>query len=185
MKTIFTKQEIINLIETSLSWMVAFMMLTYGFGKIAQFNGASDIEKTIPELTGMQLMWAFYGYSFSYTLIIGFLEILGAILIFFNRTRIIGCILTSTILVNIILQDIFFNVLTGALLTAVTLQLFVLAILWINKSKIISVLKIITTHNKSKDPFKKRIATFTITFIGFIILWILQHNLISFISHNI
>ena len=102
MKITFSKQEKIDILENTISWIIVFMMFVYGVGKIAQFNTAIEIEKTLPGLTGMELMWAFYGYSLPFAIIIGLLEILGALLIFFKRTRLLGCILTSTILINII-----------------------------------------------------------------------------------
>jgi len=182
MKFTFSKQEKIDILENTLSWIVVFMMCLYGFGKIVQFNGAIQVEKTLPELTGMELMWAFYGYSFPFVLIIGFLEVLGAALIFLKRTRVLGCILTSTILLNIILQDIFFEVHPGALTTAIILQLFVLIILWMDKTRIVTALKIILTHNRTKHSLNKRIVAFIITLIAFIVLCFLQNYLISIIS---
>ena len=185
MKITFSKQEKIDILESTISWIIVFMMFVYGVGKIAQFNTAIEIEKTLPELTGMEIMWAFYGYSLPFAIIIGLLEILGALLIFFKRTRLIGCILTSTILINIILQDIFFNVHTGALITAIILQLFIFIILWMNKSTVIEVFKLLTKNATEKQPFKKRATIFIITFIAFVTLLFLQHHLISFISHSI
>ena len=41
-------------------------MFIYGGGKLIQFDGAAKIDKTVLELTGMELMWAFYGYSKSF-----------------------------------------------------------------------------------------------------------------------
>ena len=185
MKITFSKKEIKNITENTICWIVAFTMFSYGVGKIVQFSNAIEVKKTLPELTGMELMWAFYGYSLPFALTIGFLEILGAVLIFFKKTKIIGCLLTSIILVNIILQDIFFNVNKGALITAIILQLFILIILWMDKTKILIAFKTITRHNKTKQDLKKRVVTFTITFIAFVTLLFLQHHLISFISHSI
>tara|TARA_B100000809_G_scaffold3027_1_gene3367 strand:+ start:6824 stop:7423 length:600 start_codon:yes stop_codon:yes gene_type:complete len=185
MNITFSKQEKIDILENTISWIIVLMMLVYGVGKFMQFNGAIEVNKTLPELTGMELMWAFYGYSLPFSIIIGLLEILGAVLIFFKRTRLIGCILTSTILVNIILQDIFFNVHTGALITAIILQLFVFIILWMNKSTVIEVFKLLTKNSTKKQPLKKRATIFSITFIAFVTLLFLQRHLISFISHAI
>lgn len=82
-------------------------MFIYGFGKLFQFEGAAEIDKTVSELNGMQLMWAFYGYSKSFAITLGIFEVIGGLLILIKRTRIIGCLFTSTILINVILQDIF------------------------------------------------------------------------------
>lgn len=78
-----TKKEIFLIIENALVWIVTFAMLVYGVAKVIQFKEASLIDKAVNEMTGMELMWAFYGYSQSYVLIIGFLEVLGGVLFFF------------------------------------------------------------------------------------------------------
>ena len=177
MKIQFSKQEKIDITETASSWTVAFMMCVYGFSKIAQFNGAIQVEKSLPELTGMELMWAFYGYSLTFALIIGTIEITAAILLFFKRTRIIGCLLITTILVNIIIQDIVFEVHKGALSNAITYQILILVILWMNRIKILDALKILTTIPKSNTSLKKTILKYTITIIFFILISALPYFL--------
>ena len=79
-------------------------------------------------------MWAFYGYSYNFSLLIGFFEILGAILIFFRKTRLIGSIFTSFILCNIIIQDYIFDII--ALKTAIFYQFLLLIIMFFNKKKL-------------------------------------------------
>ena len=107
MKNSFSKQEKIELVETALTWLVVFMMSIYGVMKVLQFKGAVNIDKTIPQLTAMEIMWAFYGYSFPFALTIGVFEILGATLLFFKKTRLIGCFFLSTILINIIIFSFY------------------------------------------------------------------------------
>ena len=51
-----------EILETAATWVVVMAMLVYGFGKWIQFEGAAEIDKTVQELSGMELMWAFYGY---------------------------------------------------------------------------------------------------------------------------
>ena len=104
----FNKKDRIEILENAISWIVVLAMFIYGGGKLIQFDGATEIDKTVSELTGMELMWAFYSYSKSFAITLGILEIIGGILILTKKTRIIGCLFTSTILVNIIFQDIYF-----------------------------------------------------------------------------
>lgn len=56
----------------------------------------------------MQLMWAFYGYSYPFVITLGVLEVLGGIFV-------------STILSNVILQDIYCGVNFGALKAALVI----------------------------------------------------------------
>jgi hypothetical protein len=183
MKITFSKQEKLDLIETALSWLVIFMMSVYGFGKIMQFNGAIQIEKTLSELSGMELMWAFYGYSLPFALILGVFEVTGAVLLFFKRTRILGCFFITTILINIIIQDLVFEVHKGALYAAIIYQSCLLIILWMNKIKVIESFKILTEYNKPKRVLKKKISRFMILFTLFIFLFFFQHYLTKLLSY--
>ena len=171
----FDRKDKIEIFENAISWIVVFAMFIYGGSKIFQFDGASEIDKTVSEMTGMELMWAFYGYSKSYAITLGLLEIIGGTLILMKRTRIIGCLLTSTILVNVILQDIYFEVHLGALKAAVLYQLFILIILWLNKDKVIQSIKALINFNESQQPKYKFIIKLLIAFICFLLLRIIEY----------
>ena len=67
----FDRKDRVEIFENAISWIVVFAMFIYGGAKILQFDGASEIDKTVSEMTGMELMWAFYGYSKSYAIILG------------------------------------------------------------------------------------------------------------------
>ena len=97
-----TKKDKIEIFENAISWIVVMAMFIYGGGKLIQFGDLAIIDKTVSEMNGMELMWAFYGYSKSFAITLGVFELIGGLLILINRTRIIGCLFTSTILVNII-----------------------------------------------------------------------------------
>ena len=151
----FDKKELIEIIENAFTYIVVMAMFAYGIGKIIQFDGAIAVNKKVSELTGMQLMWAFYGYSKPFVLILGALEITGGILMLIKKTRILGCLFVSTILVNVILQDIFYSVNLGALKAAIIYQLFIVAILWFSKEKVIQSFRIITSIEKIEASKKK------------------------------
>ena len=171
----FDRHDKIEIFENAISWIVVFAMFIYGGGKIFQFDGASEIRKTVSEMTGMELMWAFYGYSKLYAITLGLFEIIGGTLILMKRTRIIGCLFTSTILVNVILQDIYFGVHVGALKAAILYQLLILIILWLNKDNVIQSLKNLINFNKSQQSKLKFIIKLVIAFICFVILRITEY----------
>ena len=125
----------------------------------------------------MELMWAFYGYSKSFAMTLGILEMIGGILILIKKTRIIGCVFTSTILVNIILQDIYFGVHLGALKAAVLYQILILIILWLNKEKLIRSIKVLLEYKKIEQQKMKLFTKLLIAFGVFIILRILEYYL--------
>ncbi|PCI96426.1 MAG: hypothetical protein COB15_10095 [Flavobacteriales bacterium] len=179
----FTKKEKINLLENSISGIVFLMMFIYGFAKINQFSGAIEVEKTLPELTGMELMWAFYGYSHPLALTIGLFEIVGGGLLLFKRTRILGCLLTTTILINIIIQDIAFEVNQGALIAAIIYQALILIILLMNKTRLIAAFKVLTQDTKTTESLKKKIIKFILVMLLVVTLFFFQHYLTSFLSY--
>jgi len=171
----FDRKDKIEIFENAISWIVVFAMFIYGGGKIVQFDGASEINKTVSDLTGMELMWAFYGYSKSYAITLGLFEIIGGTLILMKRTRIIGCLFTSTILVNVILQDIYFEVHLGALKAAILYQVLLLIILWLNKDKVIQSIKALMNLNTSQQPKDKFVIKLAIAFICFVLLRITEY----------
>ncbi len=166
---ILRKTDKIEILENAFSYIVVFAMFIYGGGKIVQFNGALETKKTVAELTGMQLMWAFYSYSKSFAIILGVLEITGGILMFFRRTRVLGCLFVSTILINVILQDIFYKVHVGALKAAITYQILILLILWFNRKKLIQSFKILTSLKDFNEPRNKFFIKILLSVILFVI----------------
>lgn len=171
---ILRKTDKIEILENAFSYIVVFAMFIYGGGKIVQFNGALETQKTVAELTGMQLMWAFYSYSKSFAIILGVLEITGGILMFFRRTRVLGCLFVSTILINVILQDIFYKVHVGALKAAITYQILILLILWFNRKKLIQSFKILTSLKDFNEPRNKFFIKILLSVILFVIMRILE-----------
>ncbi len=171
----FSKKDKIEIFENAISWIVVFAMFVYGGAKIIQFDGAIAIDKSVPELTGMELMWAFYAYSKSFAVILGIFEIMGGILILIKRTRIIGCLFTSTLLVNVILQDIFYEVNLGALRAALLYQFLILIILWLNKEKLIRSIKTLLESTKIEQTKLKLFTKLLVAFVIFIGLRILEY----------
>ena len=172
---ILTKKDKIEIFENAISWIVVVAMFIYGGGKLIQFDGAAEIDKTISEMTGMELMWAFYGYSKSFAITLGVFELIGGFLILIKRTRIIGCLFTSTILVNVIFQDIYFGVHLGALKAAILYQLLLLIILSLNKEKLITSIKTLLRSDKTEQNKTKFFVKIIITFGIFTGLRILEY----------
>ena len=170
----FEKTDKIEILESAFSYIVVFAMFIYGGAKIVQFEGALETRKSVAELTGMQLMWAFYSYSKPFAIILGVFEIAGGILMFFKRTRILGCLFVSTILVNVILQDIFYEVHIGALRAAIIYQILILVILWFNREKLIQSFKILTALKDLNEPRNKVSIKILLSVIFFVTIRILE-----------
>lgn len=171
----FSKKDRFEIFENAISWIVVLAMFIYGGAKLFQFEGAVEIDKTVNEMTGMELMWAFYGYSKSFAITLGILEVIGGILILIKKTRIIGCLFTSTILVNVIFQDIYFGVHLGALKAAILYQLLILVILWMNKEKLINSLKTLLISEKTGQRKTKFFVKAFLAFGIFVGLRVLEY----------
>ena len=155
MKSIFRIIEIASVLVVSIS------MIMYGVGKIVQFPVTTDVTKKVSDLTGQELMWAFYGYSKTFPVILGILETLAGILLLFRKTRLLSTLLLTTIIVNVILQDIIYGVNQGALIAAIIYQVLTILILIINKDKVVLVFKILTEPKKEQqnENFKSKLLT--------------------------
>ena len=74
-----------RIIEDASVLVVSISMMMYGIGKIMQFPMTTDITKKVSDLSGQELMWAFYGYSKSFPIILGILETVGGVLLLFRN----------------------------------------------------------------------------------------------------
>lgn len=173
----FNKNDKIEIFENAISWIVVLAMFAYGVGKFVQFDGSPGNATNVSEMTGMELRWAFYGYSKFFAITLGIFEITGGLLILIRKTRIIGCFFTSTILVNVILQDIFYDVHRGALAAAIIYQILILIILWLNKDKLLKSLKILLESKKTEQTKLKLFLKLSIAFILFVIMRIAKYYL--------
>lgn len=132
-----SKQKFLYFVYWTAIFVVSGSMLVYGIAKPIQFqNFAATSNSNLSE--GHQVMWTFYSYTKAYPIIIGVFEVIGAVAILFNRTRVFGCILLTVILSNIIIQDYLYDVF--ALSTAVFYQILVLLILVFDYEKVKKVL---------------------------------------------
>lgn len=141
-----TKAKIVNLIYWIIILSVSTSMLVYGLGKPLQFSGYKSAD--LNHMSGHDVMWTFYGYSMALPIIIGVFEVAGAVLILFNRTRILGCFLLSTLLINIILQDYIYEI--SALGTAVYYQFLILIILWFDSARLKKIINELFKSDKKK-----------------------------------
>lgn len=133
--------KLLLVVELAMVLVVSTAMLMYGVGKMIQFDHFSHVARPVSELSGMELMWAFYAHSKPFAIVIGLLQMSGAFLFLWKRTRLVGGILLSTVLMNIILQDIFYDVNRGALWAAIIYQIMIVAVFFIHRSSVMIAFK--------------------------------------------
>lgn len=137
-------------------------MLVYGISKPIQFKGFSPTANS--DLSeGHQIMWAFYGYTTAYPIIIGVFEVIGAVAILSRRTRIFGCLLLTMILSNIIIQDYLYDIM--ALSSAIFYQLLVILILVFDFDKLKSLMRELFKSKKRNRNFVMMLASLIVALI--------------------
>jgi hypothetical protein len=98
-------------------WLAAGIA-TYGFGKIlgTQFTTPTiSVRDTLAgDLTGRKLTWFYFEYSPAFTLIIGWLQIVGSLLLLFRRTTLLGIFILLPVMLNIVLINLFYGIHPGA-----------------------------------------------------------------------
>ncbi len=108
-----SKEKFYDFVILVLRWYLAYYMLDYGYAKLIgeQFgvHDPSILNKPLKEVSKMQLAWHLFGMSRTFDIVVGLMQIIGAILIVFNRTSLIGALFLLPILGQIFLIDLAFT----------------------------------------------------------------------------
>lgn len=97
-----------------LRYFLAFTILTYGLSKVFvnQFweLNLSDLLKPYGDSSPMGLLWKFMGYSKTYSMFTGFMEVVAGIFLLFRQTTRLGALLCFGIMVNVFVLNISYDV---------------------------------------------------------------------------
>ncbi|HEY2350432.1 MAG TPA: hypothetical protein VGH64_15545 [Puia sp.] len=118
-----------------LRYWLALEICNYAFAKILETQFAHDYTRDnslAGGLSGFDLTWFYFGYSYTLSVIVAILQIGGSVFLLFRRTVFLGVVILLPIMVNIVLIDIFYHIPAGAILNAglFTLGLFYLLFLF-------------------------------------------------------
>jgi hypothetical protein len=164
-----------QVIENVFVFVVAISMFAYGIAKPFQFVQGAHANSLIKDLSSQELMWTFYSHTKGYPILLGVVEVAGVFLLLVRKTRILGALLTSVVLVNVIIQDIFYEVNVGALRSAIFYQLLLIGILFFHKTQVINALKLLFVKQvKFFDFSKSNIITLLVSVVLAIILKLLE-----------
>lgn len=92
---------------------VAYDLASFGWEKIFHLQLGVILSWKDRLYGGFQpseLFWSFYGYSYLFGCIIASLQIIGAMLLLFGRTRLVGVFILLPVLANILLMDIVYQI---------------------------------------------------------------------------
>jgi hypothetical protein len=92
---------------------VAFDLAEFGWAKICRTQlviPISRLDLPYHSFSPSDLFWTFFSHSYLFDCIIGGLQIAGALLLLFRRTRLAGAFVLLPVLANIVLMDIFYQI---------------------------------------------------------------------------
>ena len=130
----------ISWLSTILRYWIAFLLLDFGFQKIFEvnFNYSYHINDSLASaLTGQELTWKYYGFSYGLALILASFQIIGSILLLFKRTILLGVAVLLPVLLNIVLINIFYSIGLITLFTSILITLGLVTLMLQQKVDII------------------------------------------------
>jgi hypothetical protein len=92
---------------------VAFDLAEFGWAKICHLQlvmGGSKLDLPYRSFSPSDLFWTFFSHSYLFGCIIGGIQIAGAMLLLFSRTRLVGVFVLLPVLANVLLMDIFYQI---------------------------------------------------------------------------
>jgi hypothetical protein len=104
-------------------WM-ALDLAMFGWQKLFRLQDQvplGRLDEPFNSLSGEDLTWAFFGRSFPFFCLVGILQITGAFLLMFRRTRLFGAIFLLPVILNIVLLNICYGFEAGDTVHAVIL----------------------------------------------------------------
>ena len=119
---------------------IAFLLIDFGFQKIFETNFAYSYhinDSLVSTLTGTELTWNYFGYSYGLSVILALFQIIGSILLLFRRTTLLGVTLLLPVVSNIVLINIFYQIGPITLFTSVLITLGLLYLVYQQKVGII------------------------------------------------
>jgi hypothetical protein len=172
-------------------YVFAFLSL-YALGKLrgGQFYTPESIpaevfNSTLGTASNFDLAWTFMGRSYGYVLFIGISQLVGSVLLLFNRTKLLGVAILLPIMVNIIVFDIFFLDAYGALASACIYFSMLLGILYLNKEKVLSAVQaLISFPRREKPSWQAILFKVGISLTLFAVIFLLDQLIVNSLGHG-
>ena len=179
-------------IELAARWYVFLFLNVYGLGKIAggQFYRRGrlppDVASTLLGDAGaFELAWVFMGHSFAYILFIGIAEVLGAWLLLWNRTKLLGVAVLLPILLNILVFDVIFLDAYGALASAAIYTALLVVILRCNQESVLAAVRaLIHREVVPNAPIRRRFRMVLAALVMMAALFAVDQALVNFFGHG-
>ncbi|MDN3583388.1 hypothetical protein [Mucilaginibacter flavus] len=109
----------------TMRYFIAFEVSIYGFAKILQTQFApaySRQDVPVGMLSGFELTWNYFGYSYTFAVILGCIQIIGGIMLLFRRTTLVGVFTLLPVMVNIVFINMFYSIDAGAFINSLIIS---------------------------------------------------------------
>lgn len=141
-------------LRVGLRYVLGSAMLLYGFMKMIppiQFTPPSfaQLTQTFGDSSPQGLLWKFMGFSPLYVAFLGFGEALAGAMLFFRRTTLVGALITTGIMANVVMLNLCYDL--PVKLYSGHLLLMALWLIWPDLPRIFSALVL----NRSSVPVEE------------------------------
>jgi hypothetical protein len=123
-------------------YSIAFNIASFGWKKLfgLQFIVPTEVAgEPMNQQSGEVLTWYYFGYSNAFATMIAITQLVGSYLLLFRKTFLLSCLMLFTLMLNIALVDIFYQMNAGALVQAVVLTLGLLFLLLTEYDKLVAI----------------------------------------------
>lgn len=100
--------------RVAMRYALALNILSYGYGKLLRiqfpFPQLDRLLEPYGQSSPMGLLWTFMAYSPGYNIFAGAVEVIGGILLFWERTTLLGALILIASLTNVVALDLAYDV---------------------------------------------------------------------------
>lgn len=181
-----------DVVELAARWYVFLFLNVYGVGKIAggQFYRRGELPEDVAGMLlgqagAFELAWTFMGYSFAYILFIGLAEVVGAWLLLWSRTKLLGVAILLPIMANILVFDAIFLDAYGALASATIYTLLLFVILACNRRAAMAAVRALMPEPEAVPRSRARTVRMAIAALALIgLLFAVDQGLVNLFGHG-
>ena len=178
-----------GVVELAARWYVFLFLNVYGVGKIAggQFYRRGRLPEDVAttllrDASAFDLAWTFMGHSYAYILFIGLAEILGAWLLLWDRTKLLGVAILVPIMLNILVFDAIFLDKYGALASAAIYTLLLVVIVICSRDRVAEAIRALTAAQPAPLQMKAKVMIAALVIMG--LLFAFDQMLVNLLGHG-
>lgn len=133
-------EKVYGIIYGIIRYTIAFNLASFGWKKLfgLQFVVPNEIsDKPMNQQSGEWLTWYYFGYSYTFGIILALIQILGSYLLLFRKTLLTASIMLFAFMLNLTLINIFYQMNAGALFQSIILTLGILFLILLDYDRLV------------------------------------------------